>query len=243
MQWETRTSHAFSTSAGLVKSPRIHVIRGSSPASSGLGAMSNATTCAAPLSTSISTSLRPTKPMPPVTTHRLGTGGNCCFVAPAMIKRRCCVVGEVGVSGIAPQRESSPKPSVGHTPQRHAGRAGRRCRWTMHSETRPDLGARLFFRSRKVSRKFLKTPKKGMKVPPRHFPHVPGELENPMDGPQGDGPASTADLSAFVRAFLFLGYPLRTKPRGCSNTASGVMSDFVVRCPLAVASRPHAVYI
>lgn len=82
-----------------------------------------------------------------------------------------------------------------------------------------------------------------MKVPPRHFPHVPGELENPMDGPQGDGPASTADLSAFVRAFLFFGYPLRTKPRGCSNTASGVMSDFVVRCPLAVASRPHAVYI
>jgi len=41
-----------------------------------------------------------------------------------------------------------------------------------------------------------------MKVPPRHFPHVPGELENPMDGPQGDGPASTADLSAFVQTLL-----------------------------------------
>ena len=38
--------------------------------------MSNATTRSAPRSTSISTSLRPTKPIPPVTTHRLGTAGN-----------------------------------------------------------------------------------------------------------------------------------------------------------------------
>jgi len=45
-------------------------------ASAGFGLMSNATTFSAPRSTSISTNLRPTNPMPPVTTQFLGTGGN-----------------------------------------------------------------------------------------------------------------------------------------------------------------------
>jgi hypothetical protein len=45
--------------------------------------------------------------------------------------------GRVGSRGsaTAPHRPSrSLRPSEGHAPQRHAGRVGRRCLWTMHSE-------------------------------------------------------------------------------------------------------------
>ena len=67
-------SHPFIasfTSSKFVKSPRIQVTRSflssSSRTSSGFGDISNATTLFAPLSISISTNLRPTNPMPPVT--------------------------------------------------------------------------------------------------------------------------------------------------------------------------------
>ena len=130
---QSAPSHARTTSEGLVRSPCIQTMRPSSPASAGFGAMSNATTRSAPRSTSISTSLRPTKPIPPVTTHRLGTAGNRSD-APMMGTGPSRRVGSRGSATATHRPSRSPRPSKGHAPQRHAGRAGRRCLWTMHCE-------------------------------------------------------------------------------------------------------------
>ena len=131
---------------------------------------------AAPRSTSISTSLRPTKPIPPVTTHRLGTAGN--RVDAPMVGTG--LEGRVGSRGsaTAPHRPSrSLRPSEGHAPQRHAGRVGRRCLWTMHSE--PDRVA-----SREETRR--------CESPPR-LPELARQTRRPINPRRPSGRVTTED--------------------------------------------------
>ena len=69
--------------------PTVYSIRGSCQHNGPGGTTSSTRTFLAPRSTSISTRRLPTKPVPPVTTHTAGTGGNFCRLAFSCSALRC----------------------------------------------------------------------------------------------------------------------------------------------------------
>ena len=91
-------------------SPTRHSIFGWVHALAGGGTMSKLMTLSAPRSTSISTRRSPTKPVPPVTTQRFGTGG-CAFLA------ACSCSGELLGANSWP----SPNKNAILRPARHGG--------------------------------------------------------------------------------------------------------------------------